>query len=89
MIREFNYTSHNLDRDRKIFVTREDDNYISGIDLEIVGNDAANTICKRYKKFVPTSEPTNELALIKKFDKEWMKGYRKFSKAKVNSWFQE
>lgn len=84
MIREFNYTSYDVDRDRKIFVTREDDNYISGIDLEIVGVEAANIICKQHNKFIPTSDPTNELALIQKFDKEWMKGYRKFSKARIN-----
>lgn len=87
MVKEFNYTSHNIDRDRKIFVTREDDNYISGIDLEAVGTVAANAICKRYNKFVPTSDPANELAFIKKLNKEWMRGYRKFSKDKINGCF--
>lgn len=87
MIKEFSYPHRNGidDCDRKIFVTREDENYIEGIDLDIVGKDAANIICRRYKKFVPTTESAKEL--INKFDKEWMRGYRKFSKARVNCWF--
>jgi len=84
MIREFTYTSSNGTRPRKVFVIKENDKYIGGIDLSLLTHEDANTITKLYKDYVPTSDFKTKIALDG-FNPDWVKAYRQYSKNKIKN----
>ena len=83
MIREFVYTSSNGTKPRKVFVIKENDRYIGGIDLNLLSADDADTIAKLYKDVVPTNDFKAKITLDG-FDPTWNRAYRQFSKSKIN-----
>ena len=82
MIKEFNYTSSNGTKSRKVFVIKENDKYIGGIDLNLLSNDDADTITHLYKDVVPTNDFSAKIAL-EGFNPSWNKAYRQFIKDKI------
>lgn len=84
MVKEFSYTSSNGTKDRKVFVIKENANYIGGIDLNLLSPEEADIISKQYKDVVPTSDFKAKIALDG-FNPAWNKAYRQFSKSKINS----
>ena len=82
MVREFVYTSSNGTKSRKIFVIKENDSYIGGIDLNLLSEEDADTITKLYKDFVPTSD-FNSKVVLEGFNQSWMKAYRQFIKRNI------
>ena len=83
MIKEFSYTSSNGTKDRKVFVIKENATYIGGLDLNLLSPEDADTITKRYKDVVPTSDFKAKI-LLEDYDPAWNKAYRQFSKSKIN-----
>lgn len=84
MIKEFSYTSQNGTKDRKVFVIKENDKYIGGIDLNLLTADDASQIMKLYKDIVPTNDFSSKITL-ENFNPAWNKAYRQFSKHRINS----
>lgn len=82
MVREFVYTSSNGTKSRKVFVIKENDAYIGGIDLSLLSPDDADTITKLYKDVVPTSDFKTKITL-EGFNHDWVKAYRQYSKSKI------
>ena len=82
MVREFVYTSSNGTKIRKVFVIKENDSYIGGIDLNLLSQDDADTITKFYKDSVPTSDFKSKVVL-EGFNQSWMKAYRQFIKRNI------
>lgn len=82
MVREFVYTSSNGTKSRKVFVIKENDSYIGGIDLNLLSEEDADTITKLYKDFTPTSDFKSKVVL-EGFDQSWMKAYRQFIKRNI------
>ena len=56
MIKEFTYTSSNGTKSRKVFVIKENDVYIGGLDLNLLSEEDASTISNIYKDVVPTRD---------------------------------
>lgn len=84
MIKEFSYTSSKGTLNRRVFVIKENDKYIEGIDLNLLSPEEADIISKQYKDVVPTSNFKAKVALDG-FNPAWNKAYRQFSKSKINS----
>lgn len=82
MIKEFIYTSSKGTRDRKVFVIKETDNYIEGIDLSLLSEEDENFIKKTYKDFKPLTSKSEKVEL-EGFNPLWNKAYRQFSKSKI------
>jgi len=82
MIREFTYTSSKGTRDRKVFVIKENDSYIEGIDLSLLSEEDAEFIKKNYKDFKPLTNKSEKVEL-EGFNPLWNKAYRQFSKLKI------
>lgn len=82
MIKEFTYTSSNGTKSRKVFVIKENDVYIGGLDLNLLSEEDASTISNIYKDVIPTSDFKSKVAL-EGFNPDWMKAYRQFSKSKI------
>ena len=83
MIKEFIYTSSNGTKPRKVFVIKENDSYIGGIDLSLLSPDDVTTITKLYKDVVPTSDFKFKV-MLEGFNPDWVKAYRQYSKSKIN-----
>lgn len=82
MIKEFTYTSSNGTKSRKVFVIKENDVYIGGLDLNLLSKEDASTISNIYKDVVPTSDFKSKI-VIEGFNPDWMKAYRQFTKSKI------
>ena len=82
MIREFIYTTSNGTKPRKVFVIKENDAYIGGIDLNLLPADEAEVITKLYKDVVPTSDFKTKITL-EGFNPDWVRAYRQYSKSKI------
>ena len=82
MIKEFTYKSSSGTKSRKVFVIKENDIYIGGIDLNLLSEEDADTITKFYKDFVPTSDFKSKVVL-EGFNQSWMKAYRQFIKRNI------
>ena len=83
MIKEFTYTSSNGTRLRRVFVIKENDQYIGGVDLNLLSPEDAKWIETTYKDFVPTND-FNTKIILDGFKQAWIKAYRKFSKNKMS-----
>ena len=82
MIREFTYTSSHGTLPRKVFVIKENDSYIAGIDLNFLSKEDADLITQQYKDVVPTSDFKSKITL-ENFNPSWNKAYRQYSKNKI------
>lgn len=82
MIREFTYTSSNGTKPRRVFVIKENDVYIGGIDLNLLSPEDAKFVETSYKDVIPTSDFNTKITL-EGFNPSWVKAYRKFSKQKM------
>ena len=85
MIREFSYTSSSGTKDRKVFVIRETEKYIEGLDLTLLDEDSVKTITNKYKDIVPSNNKETKIVL-EDFNPDWNKAYRQFSKSKIDSY---
>lgn len=85
MIREFSYTSSSGTKDRKVFVIRETEKYIEGLDLTLLEEDSVKTITNKYKDIVPSNSKETKVVL-EDFNPDWNKAYRQFSKSKIDSY---
>jgi len=83
MIKEFTYTSHNETKNRKVFVIKENDHYIAGIDLNLLSKEDSDFIMNNYKDVVPTNDFKSKIEL-ENFNPAWNKAYRQFSKNKID-----
>lgn len=83
MIKEFTYTSSNGTKPRRVFVIKENDVYIGGIDLNLLSPEDAVKVENLYKDVVPTNDFKAKITLDG-FDPTWTKAYRQFSKSKIN-----
>jgi len=77
MIKEFTYTSHNETKNRKVFVIKENDHYIAGIDLNLLSKEDSDFIMNNYKDVVPTNDFKSKIEL-ENFNPAWNKAYRQF-----------
>lgn len=84
MIKEFSYTSSNGTKNRKVFVIRENTNYIEGIDLNLLDEDSVKAITTQYKDFVPVNGGRETKVALEGFDPAWNKAFRQFSRSKIN-----
>lgn len=82
MIKEFMYTSSNGTKPRKVFVIKENDAYIGGIDLNLLSEEDASTISNIYKDVAPISDFKSKV-ILDGFDQAWLKAYRQFTKSKI------
>jgi hypothetical protein len=82
MVKEFSYTSNKGTRDRKIFVIKETDHYLEGIDLTLLTQEDADFITSKYKDFKPLTSRDEKITL-EEFNPIWNKAYRQFSKSKI------
>lgn len=82
MIKEFSYTSNKGTRDRKVFVIKENDHYLEGIDLTLLTQEDADFITSKYKDFKPLTSRDEKITL-EGFNPIWNKAYRQFSKSKI------
>ena len=80
MVKEFNYTSSKGTKLRKVFVIRENDIYLEGIDLTLLDEDSANKIVTIYKDFIPVKD--KRIVKLENFNNDWNKAYRQFIKSK-------
>lgn len=83
MIKEFTYTSTNGTKFRKVFVIKENEHYIAGIDLNLLSAEDAKVITDNYKDVVPTNDFKSKITL-ENFNPDWNKAYRQFSKSRIN-----
>ena len=67
-----------------MFVIKENDAYIGGIDLNLLSPEDALKVENIYKDVVPTNDFKAKITLDG-FDPMWAKAYRQFSKSKINS----
>ena len=84
MIKEFSYTSNKGTKDRKVFVIRENDHYIEGLDLTLLTDDDVKTITDSYKDFVPVNDTSGTKVVLEGFNSDWNKAYRSFAKCRIN-----
>lgn len=84
MIKEFSYTSNKGTKDRKVFVIRENDHYIEGLDLTLLTDDDVKTITDSYKDFVPVNDASGTKVVLDGFNPAWNKAYRSFAKCRIN-----
>lgn len=82
MIKEFTYTSNSGTRNRKIFVIKENDSYIEGLDLSMLPLEDVDYITDTYKDFKPLANRSDKVVLDG-FNPAWNKAYRQFSKNKI------
>lgn len=82
MVREFSYTSNSGTKDRKVFVIRETESYIEGLDLSLLEEDSVNTILSTYKDFVPVTDKDTKVVLDN-YNTAWNRAYRHYSKNKI------
>lgn len=82
MVKEFSYTSNKGTRDRKVFVIKETDHYLEGIDLTLLTQEDADFITSKYKDFKPLANRDEKITL-EGFNPIWNKAYRQFSKSKI------
>ena len=83
MIKEFTYKSSSGIKSRKVFVIKENDTYIGGIDLNLLSEEDALTIQNIYKDVVPTNDFKSKVYL-EGFNSDWLKAYRQFTKSKIS-----
>lgn len=83
MIKEFTYKSSSGVKSRKVFVIKENDTYIGGIDLNLLSAEDALTIQNIYKDVIPTNDFTSKVHL-EDFNPSWLKAYRQFTKSKIS-----
>ena len=83
MVKEFAYISHNETKNRKVFVIKENNNYIAGIDLNLLSKEDSDFITNNYKDVVPTNDFKSKIEL-ENFNPAWNKAYRQFSKNKID-----
>lgn len=85
MVREFEYTSNNgTTRTRKVFVMKDTQRYLEGIDLSLLSDEEANTITSMYKDVLPATDGDDKLVL-EGFNPAWNKAYRQYVKCKIKS----
>lgn len=84
MIKEFTYTSSKGTKDRKVFVIKDTEKYIEGIDLNLLTKEDADIIANKYKDFKPLSVHA-EKVMLEDFNPAWTKAYRQFSKSKISN----
>lgn len=84
MVKEFSYTSNNGTRNRKVFVLRETEHSIEGLDLDLLDDSSVNTILSIYKDFVPVTDRLTKVNL-ENYDSSWNRAYRHYSKSKINN----
>lgn len=80
MIKEFVYTSNKGTKLRKVFVVKENDSFIEGLDLSVLNSDVVEYVTKTFKDYKPTSESVK----IEGWDPVWNVAWRKFSKSKMS-----
>ena len=84
MIKEFNYVSHNETKQRRVFVIKENANYIGGLDLNLLSKEDTEIIADRYKDVVPTNDFSSKIVLDD-YNPIWNKAYRQFKKSNIVS----
>jgi len=84
MVKEFTYTSSKGTKDRKVFVMKENDHYLEGLDLNLLSPDDADFIVNTYKDFKPATG-YDEKVLLENYNPAWNKAYRQFAKCKIHS----
>ena len=84
MIKEFNYVSHNETKQRRVFVIKENANYIGGLDLNLLSKEDAEFISDKYKDVVPTNDFSNKIVLDD-YNPIWNKAYKQFKKSNIVS----
>lgn len=82
MIKEFSYTSNKGTHHRRVFVIKETDHYLEGIDLTLLAQEDADFITSKYKDFKPLTNYDDKVTL-EGFSPVWNKAYRRFLKSKV------
>jgi hypothetical protein len=82
MIKEFTYTSSKGTRDRKVFVLKENDHYLEGLDLDLLSPADADFIVNTYKDLKPAAGYDDKVVLDN-FNPEWNKAYRQFAQIKI------
>lgn len=85
MIKEFMYTSNSGTKLRSVFVIREGQSYIEGIDLNLLPKADGEKIKSTYKDFTPIKSNDRSIKVqLEGFDPNWNKAYRMFSKSKIS-----
>lgn len=79
IVKEFMYGNKNsYPSIRKVFVIKEDNEYIEGIDLNLLNDDEVKEIENFYKNFIPVK--CNEKVFMMNYNSNWNRAYRAFSK---------
>lgn len=82
MIRKFVYASSSGTRERCVFVIKENDKYIGGLDLSVLSEEDCKRIDELYKDLVPMTD-FNKKFMLEGFNPDWIKAYRQYSKSKI------
>ena len=65
-------------KDRSVFVIRENDNYLEGLDLSYLSEDEIKDVKELLSKIEETED-----GKIKNYKPEWNKAWRRFSKKSI------
>lgn len=84
MVIEFSYTSSTGTKTRKVFLIRDTEKYIEGLDLTLLDDTSVKTITEKYKDFKPMIDKSSKVVLDG-FKPEWNKAYRQFLKSKIDT----
>lgn len=82
MIKRFLYTSASGIKERDVFVIKENDKYICGLDLKLLPEEDADTIKKIYKNVKPVTNFSEKVSLDN-YNPSWNRAYRQFSKSRI------
>ena len=81
MIIEFLYTSKAGTLPRRVFVLKDTESYIEGLDMSLLSEGDISYISNTYKYVIPTS--STEKITLEGFKPEWNKAYRRYNKSKI------
>lgn len=81
MVKEFDYTTSNGTKSRKVFVVTDKADYIGGYDLNMLSPRSASMLLKANSGFTATANTKS--TDLPKHCASWDKAYRNFSKSKI------
>lgn len=81
MIKEFIYKSKNKVSSRRVLVLKEDDNYLEGLDLNLLKPEESKLIEEMYSSVIPVGR--KDSIILPNYDLNWNRFYRLFKKSAI------
>lgn len=81
MIKEFIYKSKDKVSSRRVLVLKEDDNYLEGLDLNLLKPEESKLIEEMYSSVIPVGR--KDSIVLPNYDLNWNRFYRLFKKSAI------